>query len=63
MHLSTGSARRTLPSARRPGARLRLRSGLFTRAFARRVGENGQVYAVDLQQEMLGFVKNLRWRG
>jgi len=31
--------------------------GFFTRAFARRVGKNGQVYAVDLQQEMLDLLR------
>jgi ubiquinone/menaquinone biosynthesis C-methylase UbiE len=31
--------------------------GFFTREFARRVGENGQVFAVDLQKEMLGILR------
>src|SRR5512139_1686898 len=31
--------------------------GFFSREFARRVGENGQVYAVDLQEEMLGILQ------
>ncbi len=31
--------------------------GFFTRAFAKRVGEQGRVYAVDLQDEMLGIVR------
>jgi len=30
--------------------------GFFTRAFAKRVGDRGQVYAVDLQEEMLGIL-------
>lgn len=30
--------------------------GFFTRAFAQRVGEGGQVFAVDLQEEMLVIV-------
>jgi len=32
--------------------------GFFTREFAKRVGETGRVYAVDLQEEMLGIVRN-----
>ena len=31
--------------------------GFFTRAFARRVGDDGQVYAVDLQEEMLDLLR------
>jgi ubiquinone/menaquinone biosynthesis C-methylase UbiE len=31
--------------------------GFFTREFAKRVGENGLVYSVDLQQEMLGILR------
>lgn len=31
--------------------------GFFTREFAKRVGESGRVYAVDLQDEMLGIVR------
>lgn len=31
--------------------------GFFTREFAKRVGENGQVYAVDLQKEMLSILQ------
>jgi ubiquinone/menaquinone biosynthesis C-methylase UbiE len=31
--------------------------GFFTREFAKRVGENGQVYSVDLQEEMLGILR------
>lgn len=31
--------------------------GFFTREFATRVGESGRVYAVDLQEEMLGIVR------
>lgn len=31
--------------------------GFFTREFAKRVGESGRVYAVDLQEEMLGIVR------
>lgn len=31
--------------------------GFFTREFAKRVGENGQVFSVDLQEEMLRIVK------
>jgi len=31
--------------------------GFFTREFAKRVGENGQVFSVDLQQEMLGILR------
>lgn len=31
--------------------------GFFTREFAKRVGENGQVFAVDLQEEMLRTVR------
>jgi ubiquinone/menaquinone biosynthesis C-methylase UbiE len=31
--------------------------GFFTREFARRVGENGQVFAIDLQKEMLGILR------
>ncbi len=31
--------------------------GFFTREFAKRVGENGQVYSVDLQKEMLGILR------
>jgi len=32
--------------------------GFFTREFARRVGENGQVFSVDLQDEMLNILRN-----
>ena len=32
-------------------------SGFFTRAFAKRVGENGKVFSVDLQEEMLAIVR------
>jgi ubiquinone/menaquinone biosynthesis C-methylase UbiE len=31
--------------------------GFFTREFAKRVGENGQVFSVDLQKEMLGILR------
>jgi ubiquinone/menaquinone biosynthesis C-methylase UbiE len=31
--------------------------GFFTRALANRVGENGQVFSVDLQEEMLAIVR------
>jgi len=31
--------------------------GFFTREFAKRVGENGQVFAVDLQEEMLDILR------
>jgi ubiquinone/menaquinone biosynthesis C-methylase UbiE len=31
--------------------------GFFTREFAKRVGENGQVFSVDLQEEMLAIVR------
>lgn len=31
--------------------------GFFTREFAKRVGESGRVYAVDLQEEMLKIVR------
>ena len=31
--------------------------GFFTREFAKRVGENGQVFSVDLQAEMLGILR------
>ena len=31
--------------------------GFFTREFAKRVGENGHVFSVDLQEEMLRIVK------
>jgi ubiquinone/menaquinone biosynthesis C-methylase UbiE len=31
--------------------------GFFTREFARRVGENGQVFSVDLQEEMLRILR------
>ena len=31
--------------------------GFFTREFAKRVGENGQVFSVDLQEEMLGILR------
>jgi len=31
--------------------------GFFTRAFAKRVGESGQVFSVDLQEEMLAIVR------
>jgi ubiquinone/menaquinone biosynthesis C-methylase UbiE len=31
--------------------------GFFTREFAKRVGENGQVFSVDLQEEMLDILK------
>jgi ubiquinone/menaquinone biosynthesis C-methylase UbiE len=31
--------------------------GFFTREFAKRVGENGQVFSVDLQEEMLRIVR------
>jgi len=31
--------------------------GFFTRAFARRVGDDGRVYAVDLQEEMLDLLR------
>lgn len=31
--------------------------GFFTREFAKRVGENGQVFSVDLQMEMLGILR------
>jgi len=31
--------------------------GFFTRAFAKRVGDNGQVFSVDLQNEMLGILR------
>lgn len=31
--------------------------GFFTREFAKRVGENGQVFSVDLQTEMLGILR------
>ena len=31
--------------------------GFFTREFARRVGENGQVFSVDLQEEMLAILR------
>ncbi len=31
--------------------------GFFTREFAKRVGENGKVFAVDLQKEMLGILR------
>lgn len=31
--------------------------GFFTREFARRTGENGQVFSVDLQEEMLGILR------
>jgi len=31
--------------------------GFFTREFAKRVGENGQVYSVDLQEEMLTILR------
>jgi len=31
--------------------------GFFTREFAKRVGENGQVFSVDLQEEMLTILK------
>jgi ubiquinone/menaquinone biosynthesis C-methylase UbiE len=31
--------------------------GFFTREFAKRVGENGQVFSVDLQDEMLSILK------
>jgi ubiquinone/menaquinone biosynthesis C-methylase UbiE len=31
--------------------------GFFTREFAKRVGENGQVFSVDLQEEMLGVLR------
>jgi ubiquinone/menaquinone biosynthesis C-methylase UbiE len=31
--------------------------GFFTRAFAQRVGENGQVFSVDLQEEMLKILR------
>jgi ubiquinone/menaquinone biosynthesis C-methylase UbiE len=32
--------------------------GFFTREFAKRVGERGQVFSVDLQQEMLRIVRS-----
>jgi ubiquinone/menaquinone biosynthesis C-methylase UbiE len=31
--------------------------GFFTREFAKRVGENGQVFSVDLQEEMLNILR------
>jgi ubiquinone/menaquinone biosynthesis C-methylase UbiE len=31
--------------------------GFFTREFAKRVGDSGQVYSVDLQEEMLGILR------
>ncbi len=31
--------------------------GFFTREFAKRAGENGQVFSEDLQEEMLGIVR------
>lgn len=31
--------------------------GFFTRAFARRVGDGGQVFSVDLQEEMLAILR------
>ena len=31
--------------------------GFFTREFAKRVGETGQVFSVDLQEEMLGILR------
>ncbi|MEN6395764.1 MAG: class I SAM-dependent methyltransferase [Methanoregula sp.] len=31
--------------------------GFFTREFAKRIGENGQVFSVDLQEEMLGILR------
>jgi ubiquinone/menaquinone biosynthesis C-methylase UbiE len=31
--------------------------GFFTREFAKRVGDSGQVFSVDLQEEMLGILK------
>ena len=31
--------------------------GFFTREFAKRVGENGQVFSVDLQEEMLKILR------
>ncbi len=31
--------------------------GFFTREFAKRVGENGQICSVDLQEEMLGILR------
>ncbi|RPI38471.1 MAG: class I SAM-dependent methyltransferase, partial [Methanoregulaceae archaeon] len=31
--------------------------GFFTREFAKRVGKNGQVFSVDLQEEMLGILR------
>ncbi len=31
--------------------------GFFTREFAKRVGDNGTVFAVDLQKEMLGILR------
>jgi ubiquinone/menaquinone biosynthesis C-methylase UbiE len=31
--------------------------GFFTREFAKRVGENGQVFSVDLQEEMLAILR------
>jgi ubiquinone/menaquinone biosynthesis C-methylase UbiE len=31
--------------------------GFFTREFAKRIGENGQVFSVDLQKEMLGILR------
>jgi ubiquinone/menaquinone biosynthesis C-methylase UbiE len=31
--------------------------GFFTRAFTKRVGENGQVFSMDLQEEMLAIVQ------
>jgi ubiquinone/menaquinone biosynthesis C-methylase UbiE len=31
--------------------------GFFTREFAKRVGENGQVFSIDLQEQMLGILR------
>lgn len=32
--------------------------GFFTREFAKRVGDNGRVFSVDLQREMLGILRS-----
>ena len=50
-------ARGTVRETRRPGARLRLRPGIFYREFAKLVGENGLVIAADLQEEMLAILR------